>query len=136
MIKNSDLERGAKKRVFCANVIIVAANTQSTALVDSENDIRITAINFVYSTGTDATACTEAIQVGTAASAALYLTAAPSISQAAGIVQSKTVASTAILPAGTALIVNKAAASGCANVGVVTVNVYYEIIDSTTASRP
>jgi len=129
MIRNRNLERGARKRVLTHVIDISAANVQARGMVDAENDIRILRIDFVYSVATDSGTVPENIQIGTAATAGKYFAGAPSQSQALGTVQAKTVASTDLLPAGTALIINKSAATGGSNTGEVTVCVYYERVD-------
>lgn len=130
MIRNQDLDRSAKKQVI-TNVIDLSATTfQSKGLVDTDNDIKVTAISFVYSIATNTGTVGEYIQVGTAATPTLYLSVYPTASQAVGTVQDKTVASSTLLPAGTALIIRKSSATGQTNTGEVTVNVYFETVDT------
>jgi len=129
MNANENLTKEARRRYFRGTVDISAANVQATMMVDTLNALIIRAISFVYHVATDAGTTPENIQVGTPASAALYFTGAPSASKALGFVEAKAVASAAQLPAGTPLVINKAAATGGTNTGEVTVVVAFEIVD-------
>ncbi len=125
-IASKNMLRGVRKRLFNHTIDISAADTQGAAYLDYDGAVRILSIDFIYATATDAGTVPENIQVGTAATPTLYFAGAPTQSQAAGTIESKTLASTAQLPASTALIINKSAATGGTNTGVVTVSVWLE----------
>lgn len=134
MIRNRNLAQDAKKHKLVVPFDISEAVTGGS-VVDQLNDIKVTAIDFVYRIATDAGTVGESIQVGIAGALTQYLTAAPTASQAQGVVQSKTVASTALVPKGTALLVTKSAYSGQTNTGEVDVVVTYEYVDR-SETRP
>jgi len=128
------MRRDARKHVVSSVIKIVAADNQSLAFIDQECDCRVLRIDSVYNVGNNGTA-TQSLQVGTAASAALYLTYAVQASQAAGVKVAHTVASSAILPKGTALVIKKSSASSDAGGNAeVTVNVTIERLDTTNTN--
>jgi len=128
-IANENLTKEARKRFLTHVIDIDAANVQATAFVDNDCATKVNKITFVYSVASDTGTVPEDIQVGTAAAATLYFAGPPVVSKALGTVVAQTVASTALLPAGTALVINKSAATGGTNTGEVTVVVELETID-------
>lgn len=134
MIRNRNLAQDAKKRKLVVPFDISALTTGGS-VVDTKNDIRVKEIDFVYRIATDSGTVGESIQVGIAGALTTYFTGAPTASQAQGTVQNKTVASTALVPKGTALLVTKSAYAGQTNTGEVDVVVTYEYVDRTD-TRP
>ena len=70
-----------------------------------------------------------AAENSTPATAALYCAVTPVISQAVGTLAKQTLASAALLPAGTALVVRRSAVVGGTNTGEVIVTVFFETVD-------
>lgn len=128
MIRNRSMTLDCKKHKLVVPFDI-SGTVCGGSVVDSRNDIKVTAIHFVYRIATDGGTVGESIQVGVAGALTQYLTAAPTASQAQGTVQSKTVASTALVPAGTALLVTRSAYAGQTNTGEIDVVVTYEYVD-------
>jgi len=128
-ITNRDMVKAARERTFTATFDIDNASTQSKALVSPDSDIRITGVSFVYSVATNTGTLAENFQVGTAADGDMYFIGLAVISQALGVIENKTLLSTALLPAGTALLVNKVTGTTGANTGEITVVVRYEPVD-------
>jgi hypothetical protein len=106
--------------------------TPARVFVDCEYDCKIRSIVFVYTAATDSAASAETIQVGYGSGATLYtwLNIAPTVSQAIGTVENKTVLNPGtLLPAGTPLQIQKSAATGTSNIGEITVCVELERIN-------
>lgn len=128
-IANENLTKEARKRFFTTIIDISETRTQAHAFVDNDCATKVNKITFVYSVASD-TGTVEAIEVGTAADSDHYFTGNPANSKAIGTVETKTVLNpTDLLPAGTALIVQKASADSEDNTAEVTVVVELETID-------
>jgi hypothetical protein len=131
MIQNRNMTTQSRTRVVQHYVDISETAHRATVLYEPSNDIKILRIDMVYAVATDASAAiTEGVTVGTIATPTLYGTATPLVSQAAGVKAAVTLGSTALLPAGTALVLTRTAYSGHANGGEVVVVVHYELVDA------
>lgn len=129
MIKNRNLDPDARKRTWVSTVRPVDALFQASALVNMENDIKLLRIDSVYA-GVAGAAEDSTLQVGTAATPALYLSYVIADTQAAGVVVNHTMASSAILPAGTPLIVRRSVTgTDAGSTAELSVIVTYELID-------
>lgn len=132
MIQNKNLARAAKKRTISVFHDIDVPVQYCTAYLDPENATKITDIDMHYTVATNSgtlPSTPETIRVGTPASASLYCAVTPVASTVAGTVAKQTLASTALLPAGTALVVRRSAVVGGTNTGAVTVTVTFETQD-------
>jgi hypothetical protein len=125
----NQMTRAARKGHFQNSIVIATATLQAKAFVDYENDLKITGLYFVYEVASN-TGTHQAIEVGTAADFDLYFTGNATNSSAIGSVESKTLLTEAVLPAGTALFVRRANTSSATNVGVVGVIVTFERIEN------
>lgn len=129
MIKARNLHWTERWRQVSQVVDISAADLQRKGFVFPVA-VFIRAIKFVYSVATDGGTTPEDIEVGIDSDNDLYYGAAPTASQALGIVQDKTLDSTARLEAGEMLLIGKSAGTGGTNTGEVTVCVEYEVDDA------
>jgi hypothetical protein len=131
MIQNRNLTRAANKRCFCHQIVNATEALQAKSFVDNDNDIKILGITYLYTVASD-TEAHAAIEVGKVADYAYYLTAAGEDSKAIGYVKTQTVLNpTAVLPAGTALVVRRAVATTAAGSETIDVQVWYQVIDKT-----
>jgi metal-sulfur cluster biosynthetic enzyme len=129
MIQNKNLCKAAKRKCITVNHDISDTRQYCTTYLDPENPTKITDIYMYYSVATNTGTLTEKINVGTPATAALYCAVTPVISQAVGTLAKQTLASAALLPAGTALVVRRSAVVGGTNTGEVIVTVFFETVD-------
>ena len=129
MIQNKNLCKAVKKKRITVHHDISATRQYATTYLDPENATKITDIYMYYSVATNTGTCTETVRVGTPASAALYCAAIPLISKDAGTLAKQVLLSSAVLPAGTALVVRRSAVVGGTNTGEVMVTVFFETID-------
>lgn len=135
MIKNRSMDRGAKKRAWLSTKHDLSAASLNTEMFgDNENPIKIDGIDLVYSIATSTHTQGETLLVGTVATTNLYCDITVATSTAAGTITAQTVASTAVVPAGTAIVIKRSAATGTSNTGEVQVLVTYEYVD-VTANR-
>ena len=132
MIRNKNLCRAAKKKTITVYHDIDVPVEYSVAYLDPENPTKVTDIwmQYVVITNTGTLPGTaERINVGTPATPTLYCSVLPVASTAAGTFAKQTLASAALLPAGTALLVKRSALVGGTNTGAVLVHVNLETID-------
>jgi len=129
-IRNRNLDRASRKRVFTWRVDLDGAADTPGVLVDPENDIEVKRVDIVYSKATN-DGTVDNVLVGTAADDDHYVAFTPVASKDLGTVAAATLLNTTLLSAGTSLHVTRAGTSGN-NTGEVTVVVHYELVDSTS----
>ena len=129
MLKARNLSPMAKWDIVAHEIDLSVASTQTKAFTFPYK-VAIKSIKLVYSVTTSVDAITEDVEVGISTDYDHYFGAAPSVSQAAGVVQNKTIDSADVLTAGTPLFIRKSAAGAGANTGEVTVVVEVEVVES------
>lgn len=134
MVKNRNLSRDSRKRIFCVTLEPLQVGFQAGVLLDKENDIKILRIDSEYVVASGANE-DETVTVGIVGALTKYLSYAVLDNQAAGTKTSHTVASADRVAAGTSLIVKKAtAAADAGSTAVLAVSVHYEVIDRAIAN--
>lgn len=130
-IRNKNLSRDARKEVWTHHIRPLTADLQSGCLVEMENDIRILRVDIVFAEASGANE-DEIVEVGTVADDDVYVSYTVADNQAIGTKVAATLLSTAVLPAGTPLIVKKSAAgTDTSSTALLAVNITYERIDRT-----
>jgi hypothetical protein len=124
------MTRAAKKRCFCHQIDVSVAGLQAKGFVDNDNDIRILGVTFSYAVASN-TGTWEEIEVGTEADHDLYYGSDGENSKAIGYSKVQTLDSTALLPAGTALFIQRQSTDAANNTATIDVQVWYETVDKT-----
>jgi hypothetical protein len=132
-IKNRNLHADARYRCISHVIKLVTADNQSFAYLDMANATRVIRAETIFNTANGATN-TQNVTVGTIATPTLYVNYAVADSQAAGVIVSHTLASSAEVPAGTALLIKKSsAAADTGSTAELTLNVWIERLDNASA---
>ena len=132
MIQNRNLGRGAKSRYFSHHIDLTAGTYQAGCLYSAINDIKIKAVDIIYSVASSTHTQGEKVRVGIPTNTNKYVDGTISVSQAIGTVVPQTLLSTALVTKGTPIIVMKDTITGTSNTGEIDVVIRYELVDTTS----
>lgn len=132
-VKNRNLHVDARYRSISHVIKLVTADHQSFAYLDMDNDTRVIRAETIFNQANGATN-TQSVTVGTIATPTLYVNYAVADSQSAGVIVSHALASSAVVPAGTALLIKKSAnTADTGSTAELTINVWIERLDNARA---
>lgn len=125
MIENPIRPSSQARQLFTQRFDLSGAFVFSNCLYDRDNDLKITSIDLVYNVATSTHTQGETILVGIPSDTDKYCDITVATSTDAGTITPQTILSTAVLSAGTPLVIQKSAATGTSNTGEVSVVVGY-----------